>query len=156
MQVLRNFCFVVDDILAGSALPGDWDNLHDDLQHAVDLKISAIVSLTERPLPKAAIKEYNLDYLHLPIPDYTPPTIPQVEKFVKFVNTRKEEGKGATLVHCRAGIGRTGTMLACYLVSTGKPPAEAIDQIRELRPGSIETRDQENAVREYARSLGKK
>ncbi|MCC5877512.1 MAG: dual specificity protein phosphatase family protein [Candidatus Sumerlaeia bacterium] len=153
--MLRNFCYVVDDVLAGSALPGDWGNLADDLQEARDSGITAIVSLTEKSLPAAVFKEYGLDHLHLPIEDFTPPTMEQVKRFVAYVNKIKEGGKGSTLVHCRAGIGRTGTMLACYLVSTGMSAEDAIDRIRNLRPGSIETFDQEFIVREYAKSLGK-
>jgi len=56
-------------------------------------------------------------------------------------------------VHCLAGQGRTGTMLACYLVSQGKSPGEAISEIRDLRPGSIETPAQDRAVHQYARDL---
>jgi len=54
------------------------------------------------------------------------------------------------VVSCYAGIGRTGTVLACYLVHRGEEPAEAIIRVRRLRPGSIETPEQETAVRQYA------
>lgn len=58
-------------------------------------------------------------------------------------------------VHCMHGHGRTGTMLACYLVKKLKISGiEAINQIRTLRRGSIETHDQEKAVMQfYQRSL---
>lgn len=58
-------------------------------------------------------------------------------------------------VHCMHGHGRTGTMLACYLVKQLKISGiEAINQIRTLRRGSIETNDQEKAVMQfYQRSL---
>ncbi|NXC50647.1 DUS23 phosphatase, partial [Penelope pileata] len=48
------------------------------------------------------------------------------------------------------GHGRTGTLLACYLVRTRQlSGADAIREIRRLRPGSIETREQEQAVVEF-------
>lgn len=58
-------------------------------------------------------------------------------------------------VHCMHGHGRTGTMLACYLVKKLKISGiDAIKQIRAMRPGSIETHDQEKAVMQfYQRSL---
>ena len=57
-------------------------------------------------------------------------------------------------VHCAMGRGRTGTMLACYLVSKeGYSAEEAITEVRKRRKNSIETRTQENAVMEFERSL---
>lgn len=56
----------------------------------------------------------------------------------------------AVAVHCILGLGRTGTMLACYLVKDkGLAPADAIAEIRRLRPGSIETYEQEKAVFQF-------
>jgi len=53
-------------------------------------------------------------------------------------------------VHCMHGHGRTGTMLACYLVKTRKMSGiDAINEIRRLRSGSIETNEQEKAVVQF-------
>lgn len=54
-------------------------------------------------------------------------------------------------VHCAKGRGRTGTMLASYLVAReGYSGDEAIKETRRRRNGSIETRGQEQAVRDFA------
>ena len=56
----------------------------------------------------------------------------------------------AVSVHCFRGRGRTGTMLACYFVKFENLTAdEAIKKVRELRPGSVETKDQEDLVRDF-------
>ena len=57
-------------------------------------------------------------------------------------------------VHCAMGRGRTGTMLACYLVGREGYKAEAaIEETRRRRVSSVETRRQEKAVRDFYESL---
>ena len=57
-------------------------------------------------------------------------------------------------VHCAWGRGRTGTMLACYLAKAGALSCdEAIEEIRRLRPGSVDTEKQKAALLAYVMSL---
>lgn len=136
-------------------MPGSMGHLADDLQEIAAQGITAIVSLSEEPLMPAMVAESGMDYLHLPIDDYTPPTLDQIESFVTFVQETRGKG-GIVMVHCHAGIGRTGTMLAAFLVKEGKPADVAIEEIRLRRPGSIETHGQEAIIRAYEKSLKEK
>ena len=151
----NNFSFVITGILAGMERPGTFSKLRDDLEFLKMRKISAIVSLTETPLEKAFIEEFGFRYLHLPLADFTPPTLSQIDEFMKFQRDA-EQDRLATVVHCGAGLGRTGTMLACALVGRGAVAESAIDRIRTLRPYSIETVEQENAVRHFADVVAKR
>ena len=56
--------------------------------------------------------------------------------------------------HCAWGRGRTGTMMACYLAKRQRlSAADAIAEIRRMRPGSVDSAKQENAVHVYVQSL---
>ena len=81
------------------------------------------------------------------------PELEQIEHLCSLVDTA--EGHGRSLyVHCLAGCGRTGTMVACVLVYRHRLPADAaIRRVRELRPCSIESDGQEDAVAAWHRHL---
>lgn len=142
---IHNFSWLVPDQLAGMAKPGAYQPLENDLAALHDLGVRQIVTLTEDALPATELTSQGLDALHIPVEDYTAPTQKQMVRFVHQVRSSMEAGRPVA-THCYAGQGRTGTMLAAYLVSEGRTGQRAIDEIRELRPGSIETDEQERAV----------
>jgi protein-tyrosine phosphatase len=75
--------------------------------------------------------------------------------FVEDVVGRLRRGKNA-VVHCRGGLGRTGTVAACVLIALGRHSAkESIDAVREAREGTIQTEEQEDFVRCFEESLEK-
>ena len=68
---------------------------------------------------------------------------------VSIVDRETADGS-CVAIHCAMGCGRTGTMLACYLMHTeGLSAEECIDETRRRRKGSIENRKQEQAVKDY-------
>jgi atypical dual specificity phosphatase len=144
-----NFSFVIDGCLAGMAHPGLGGRVTNALEYLVANEVRGIVSLTWDPNDAEAVVQAGMKYLHLPVQDFCPPTLDQVDEFVSFVMDRRG-AKEAAVVHCAAGMGRTGTMLACFLVSDGTNPGEAIRQIRQMRPGSIETSEQEELIQKWA------
>ena len=113
--------------------------------------IELVITLTEDPLRRDWLSDAGLLGLHVPVEDMTAPTPEQIQECLSAIDKAKERNMGVA-VHCFAGKGRTGTILACYLVDRGLSAAEAVDRIRDLRPGSIETDEQVQAVFEYARA----
>jgi len=144
------FSWVIDGELAGMAQPGLMSSLEMDLVQLQQGGIGAVVSLTEQALDQMG--KTGLDVLHVPIQDMAPPSILDIEEVVAFTELSIEQGKPVA-IHCLAGRGRTGTMLACFLVHRGLDPQVAIETIRTQRPGSIETQTQVVAVFDYAAYL---
>ena len=149
---MSGFSFV-DDTLAGMPQPGGRAPLATDLAFLVEQEIVLLVSLTEEPTDPLAVADAGLEMLHLPIVDFTPPTLDQQIAFVDATRAKADLGLRVG-VHDTAGYGRCGTMLATWFVAEGMDAETAMAEIRRLRPGSIETDEQEQSVRDYAASLG--
>ena len=88
--------------------------------------------------------------MHVPVVDLYPPAPKQIDLCLSAIAKARAKQFGVG-VHCGAGLGRTGTLLACYLVTQDQSAHDAVARIRRLRPGSIETPEQEAAVEEFAR-----
>jgi atypical dual specificity phosphatase len=112
--------------------------------------IQLIVSLTEMPPRRDWINNAGLMQVHEPVEDMSPPEQQQIDSVLTAMERANQHGMGVA-VHCAAGLGRTGVILACYLVSQGEGAADAVARVRELRPGSIETQGQVDAIHEFAR-----
>jgi atypical dual specificity phosphatase len=139
-----NFSWVEPNLLAGLAYPGRVE----ELQWLRANGIEILLTLTEQPLSKSNINESGIFAIHEPIPDWQAPTIEQLERCLGIIRMANEK-RFAVAVHCAAGIGRTGTILAAYLMSKGIPLDDAISQIRKLRPGSVESTAQVALLKEW-------
>ncbi|MEM2210550.1 MAG: dual specificity protein phosphatase 23 [Nitrososphaerales archaeon] len=144
-----NFSWLIEGKLAGSGYPTS----EKVLRWLKGMGIKAILSLTETPLPNKWIQNAGFDYLHIPIRNKHATSIDKIHEAVKFIESHISKGL-PVLVHCAAGQGRTGMILAAYLIySFGMKPDEAIKFVRKVRPGSMENLKQEKAVNEYYEKL---
>ncbi len=138
-----NFSWLLEGRLAGSGMPTsrseiDWI-MHQDVQ--------AVVTMTERALPEDWTRD--MDYLHVPTPDFTAPDVDRLDEAVSFIHEQIQQNR-PVMVHCAAGLGRAGTVLACYFVRHhGYSADAAITMIREKRPGSVQSEAQETAIKYY-------
>ena len=144
----RNFGWLIESKLAGCGRP----ETEDEVKGLQSVGIRAVISLTSTPLLPNAVGRYDFDFLHSHISGAPSPL--QLSEIIDYIEARNAESK-AVLVHCGEGKGRTGTVLAAYLVARGIDVSVAINRVRELRPGSIENLEQENAIRLFERTLRK-
>jgi atypical dual specificity phosphatase len=112
--------------------------------------IELLISLTEDRLRRDWVNDAGLLLLHEPMIDMAAPSQEQLDRCISAIQRAVERNMGVA-VHCGAGLGRTGTVLACYLIAQGQTAQNAIARVRRLRPGSIETEEQADAVVEFAR-----
>jgi atypical dual specificity phosphatase len=139
------FSWVDQPRLAALARPQSADDLRWLRRHGIDV----LVSLTESPLPRQWVNDSGLMAVSVPVADMDAPTERQLDLVLGTIRKANASGMGVA-VHCAAGLGRTGTVLAAYFVARGLSPEEAIAKVRDLRPGSIETAEQERAIERYA------
>ncbi|KAJ7045075.1 ATP dependent DNA ligase [Mycena alexandri] len=130
------------------------------------LGIRHVLTLTEEePLPKKWFHGKPITNTFLPVENYCPPSIEQMDLIIRLFD---DETKLPLLVHCGGGKGRAGTVAACYLAAYGfhlpiqaqdhpeMAAPDAIASLRLLRPGSLETSRQEAFVSAWCSAIWKR
>lgn len=144
-----NFSWLINNKLAGSGMPTSST----ELQWVIRQGIKSVITMTENPLPESWVQ--NVKYLHMPTEDFSAPDMEKIDHTIDFIHERIKSGE-PTMVHCAAGVGRTGTILACYLIKYHSfSVTDAIDKVRKERPGSIQSESQEIAIGLYHKFLNK-
>ncbi|KAK8384694.1 hypothetical protein O3P69_014338 [Scylla paramamosain] len=139
-----NFSWVVPREICGSA----WPETQANIDYLRSEGVGVIVSLSVERQPHSSAKKV-MDCHLIPVEEFEDPSMEQITQFLDICDRARQDKKGIC-VHCRMGRGRTGVMLACYLIKFySQPPSAAIRNIRLMRPGSVETYEQERAVTKF-------
>ncbi len=161
---MDGFYWVIEGTLAGCPRPGGPGSrrpgdepateatplLHEHLSWLRRQRVGALLSLTETPLAEEALARHTFELLHLPMADLSAPSPAQFEEALSFIDRQHAFGR-AVAVHCKMGQGRTGTVLAAYLIRGGLSPDRAIEKLRRLCPGAVGSPVQEQALAAFAR-----
>jgi len=153
--------WVLDNVIAASPIAKSID----DIESWKSAGVKAVVILAE-PHEIArywgsvnnyfeALKNKGLEFNYSPIKDFHAPDLIQLDTLVEWIDA-KIKLKKPVLVHCRTGIGRTGTVIAAYLVKNSYEVREAILKIRKAIPSALEVDEQLSIVYEYYETRGHK
>lgn len=154
----EGFVWMLPRQLAGTPWPGVFYPQAHDLAALRDAGVTRLLSLTEMPFDPGTAAAYGLEVAAEPIVDGDAPTLAQAERLCRQIDAwllAREVGA----VHCHAGLGRTGTMLAASLLwrerghQHAPDAASALASVRRLRHGMVQTRAQEHFLFEFARQL---
>ena len=152
--------WVIPGVLAGMPMPfihpdrrlaggGTLTAFDDELSALHSAGVRAVVSLLNIPGDASIYESSGFAFLCLPVPDGGAPTMEQTEKFVHFVIQQRQQQRPVA-VHCEAGLGRTGTVLATFLISQGDNAETAIKKVRAVEKVAVETLKQIHFLEKYA------
>jgi len=139
----RGFLWLLPGELAGTPRPGVFADEQTDIASLTRVGISTLISLTQRPpieppYDEEALRAADIEQLVFPIEDMHAPSFELAKEICKRIDQRLNERKKVA-VNCRAGLGRTGTILASYLIWKGVAPMEAFEDVRSINPKWIQS-----------------
>ncbi len=138
----RDFRWMIQGRLGGLPRPGIVANLAHDLDGLHRLGVTTLVTLEEtETVPRAELAAAGISALHFPIDDMEAPQLAVAAGWCREIARRLEAGE-VIAMHCRAGQGRTGTMLASQLIWSGSTAIEALDLVRAVNPRWVTSREQ--------------
>ncbi|VEN50176.1 unnamed protein product [Callosobruchus maculatus] len=134
-------------IEAGELAAFAWPQTTGNLTYLWNDGIRHIITLSAEKIPD--LKDTAFEWTYIPVPECHAPTIEDIFKFIRTIQWCKKRGLPVG-VHCRMGLGRTGVMVAVYLMYFhGMSATQALRNLRYLRPGSVDSEEQERCILEY-------
>jgi len=148
----RGFLWLKKGLLAGTPKPGVVVNEEYDLKALQRVNIKVLVSLTEERFDADLLGQYGIEGLWLPINDMEAPAIEKAIDMCAQVSQRMA-GQHAVAYHCKAGLGRTGAMLAAQLIWEGSTALEALEKARKIEPRWVQSEKQIEFLEQFAQTL---
>lgn len=144
------FLWLWRGMLAGTPMPGVVQEIDYDMNALQRVGVTILVTLTETPLPREALDTCSIGNLWFPIPDMEAPDPEDAGDLCDRIIELVDAGE-VLAVHCLAGLGRTGTILACCLIRSGHSAEQALEAVRAIQPRWVQSPRQEQFLEEFAR-----
>jgi atypical dual specificity phosphatase len=149
----RGFAWVIPATLGGLPRPGIIDDLEADLQGLAELGVTLLVTLEEQAtVDQTRLAQLGVESVHFPIPDMGVPSLSATHSLCSRARGWLEAGR-VVAFHCRAGHGRTGTMLACQLIYGGETARAALERVRGVNARYVQSDVQVAFLRQFELTL---
>lgn len=148
----RGFLWLKRGRLAGTPRPGIVADLEHDLEALKRVGVTVLVSLTETPMDSIALAAHGIRHIASPIRDMAAPSIAQALDLCERIAHLINEGE-VIAVHCRAGLGRTGTILAAHLIHEGRGALDALEAVRRVEPKWVQSEEQVAFLEDFAHAV---
>jgi len=148
----RGFLWLKNGVLAGTPRPGIVADMDYDLAALKRVGITVLVSLTTTTLDSFKLAEYGIKSVWFPIKDMGAPSPEEAITLCKKISELVEEGE-IIAVHCRAGLGRTGTVLAAQLIWEGRRALDALETVRRIEPRWVQSEEQVAFLEAYEKAI---
>jgi atypical dual specificity phosphatase len=149
----RGFLWLKKGLLAGTPKPGVVVDEEYDLKALQRVNIKVLISLTEERFDTELLSRYGIESLWLPIIDMDAPSVDEAIEMCTHVSQRMATQQ-AVAYHCKAGLGRTGTMLAAQLIWEGCTALDALEKARRIEPRWVQSEKQLKFLEVFAYAVG--
>jgi atypical dual specificity phosphatase len=145
----RGFLWLRHGMLAGTPVPGVYYDMEYDLKALKRVGVTTLVTLTETALDEARLAPFGIKSVWEPVPDMQAPTIEQGARICRRIGELLAQHE-VVAVHCRAGLGRTGTILAAHLIWEGHGALDALETVRSIEPRWVQSQAQVDFLEAFA------
>lgn len=144
----RNFLWLQKGQLAGTPQPGLVVDLDYDLLLLKKVGVTTLINLRKDKPDTKPLEKFGIKSLWFPIKDMAAPTLESAAKWCQQVSQLLQQGE-VVAFHCKAGLGRTGTMLVCQLIWNGLSAIEALERARLIEPRWVQSDEQVTFIEQF-------
>ena len=149
----RGFHWVYQGKLGGTPKPGLLRDVRLDLKALRRVGVTTLLTFMEQPLSEnLPLSDFGIKAFHFPVQDMHAPSFEEGTNICIQISELLENGE-VVAAHCKAGLGRTGTMLAAYLIHQGQNAEQAIKRCRLSEPRWIQSEEQVEFLANFEKHL---